>query len=231
LSEMPLNFRRRNGSKDELLASGENRCRNLMAFCRCHDEHNVRWRLLENLQQCVEGRCRQHVHFVNDEDLVSAPCGGIFGALPELANVIDAGIRGSVDFKNINGFTRRDFLTRITCIARSDRRPLSAIEAFGQYARCGRFSDSSRSREEIRVTDTLHLDRILERLDNWPLADDVLKNLRSKLPSDNLIFHLKRGEQAKGDTASHWLTRYRCFLPDLAGFSGSNCTAPQSLYC
>lgn len=26
------------------------------------------------------------------------------------------------------------------------------------------------------------------------------------------------------------LTAYRCFLPDLAGFSGSNCTAPQSLY-
>ncbi len=28
---------------------------------------------------------------------------------------------------------------------------------------------------------------------------------------------------------SHWFTRYRCFLPDLAGFSSSNCTAPQSL--
>src|SRR2546427_13103669 len=32
-----------------------------------------------------------------------------------------------------------------------------------------------------------------------------------------------------GDTASHWFTQYRCFLPDLAGFSGSNCAAPLSL--
>src|SRR5262245_37919932 len=35
--------------------------------------------------------------------------------------------------------------------------------------------------------------------------------------------------QTQGDTVSHWFTRYRCFLPDLAGFSGSNCTAPQGL--
>src|SRR4029453_9299334 len=32
-----------------------------------------------------------------------------------------------------------------------------------------------------------------------------------------------------GDTASHWMTCYRCFLPDLAGFAGSNCTAPLCL--
>src|SRR5262249_11088696 len=34
--------------------------------------------------------------------------------------------------------------------------------------------------------------------------------------------------RGQGDTASHWFTQYRCFLPDLAGFSGSNCAAPQS---
>ena len=32
-----------------------------------------------------------------------------------------------------------------------------------------------------------------------------------------------------GDTVSHWMTCYRCFLPDLAGFAGSNCTAPLCL--
>ena len=26
---------------------------------------------------------------------------------------------------------------------------------------------------------------------------------------------------------SHWVSYYRCFLPDLAGFAGSNCTAPH----
>src|SRR5215475_5304155 len=32
-----------------------------------------------------------------------------------------------------------------------------------------------------------------------------------------------------GVTASHWFTHYRCFLPDLAGFAGSNCAAPRNL--
>src|SRR5437763_13691878 len=32
-----------------------------------------------------------------------------------------------------------------------------------------------------------------------------------------------------GVTASHWCTHYRCFLPDLAGFAGSNCAAPRNL--
>ena len=34
------------------------------------------------------------------------------------------------------------------------------------------------------------------------------------------------GARPAGDTVSHRETRYRCFLPDLAGFTGADCTAP-----
>jgi len=71
------------------------------------------------------------------------------------------------------------------------------------------------------------LDRLLQisklefRISNF---EYVLEIRDSKLEISNPKYI-----QAKGDTVSHWFTQYRCFLPDLAGFSGSNCTAPQSL--
>src|SRR5207244_12836102 len=78
------------------------------------------------------------------------------------------------------------------------------------------------------MPDSAHLDRILQCLDDRLLADDLLKNLGPKFPGNDLIF--AHGERTKetgsGDTASHWFTQYRCFLPALAGFSGSNCAAP-----
>src|SRR5207244_8233846 len=78
------------------------------------------------------------------------------------------------------------------------------------------------------MPDSAHLDRILQCLDDRLLADDLLKNLGPKFPGNDLIF--AHGERTKetgsGDTASHWFTQYRCFLPDLAGFSGSNCAVP-----
>ena len=111
---------------------------------------------------------------------------------------------------------------------------MRTIQPFGEYPGGGRFPDATWTREQIGVTDAFHLDRVLKRLNNGFLADYVLEDLGPELSSNDLIFHescepTEDSRQAKGATVSHWLTRYRCFLPDLAGFSSSNCTAPQSL--
>ena len=39
------------------------------------------------------------------------------------------------------------------------------------------------------MADTIHLNRVLKRLNDRFLADDVLKNLGPELSSDDLIFH------------------------------------------
>ena len=71
---------------------------------------------------------------------------------------------------------------------------------------------------------------ILEGSDNRFLANHLVKNLRTKLPGNDLIFHMLRPSwSGPGVTVAHQMTRCRCFLPDLAGFTGSNCTAPLSL--
>ena len=74
------------------------------------------------------------------------------------------------------------------------------------------------------MADSVELNGVLKRLDNGALANHLLEDLRSEFSRDNLVFH-ELGQE--GETVSHWTTYYRCFLPDLAGFAGSNCTAPH----
>src|SRR5437763_10863989 len=83
------------------------------------------------------------------------------------------------------------------------------------------------------MTDPVHLNRILQSLDDRFLTDHLLKNLRPEFSRNDLVLAHEgedsNNETGSGDTASHWFTQYRCFLPDLAGFSGSNCAAPLNL--
>ena len=83
------------------------------------------------------------------------------------------------------------------------------------------------------MADAIHLDRILESLDDRILSDHFFKKLWSEFSCDDLVFHLVCCGRTvplgpgPGDTVSHRVTHYRCFLPDLAGFAGANCTAPH----
>src|SRR5437899_12187479 len=83
------------------------------------------------------------------------------------------------------------------------------------------------------MTDPVHLNRILQSLDDRFLTDDLLKKLRPEFSRNDLLLAHEgadsNNETGSGDTASHWFTQYRCFLPDLRGFSGSNCAAPLNL--
>ena len=81
LAEMLVDFRGRNSSKGKLLAPRQDRGGKLMPFCRRHDEYDMRRRLFQNLEESVEGRCRKHVNFINDEDLVPASRRRVFRAL------------------------------------------------------------------------------------------------------------------------------------------------------
>src|SRR2546421_9207517 len=83
------------------------------------------------------------------------------------------------------------------------------------------------------MTDPVHLNRILQSLDDRFLTDDLLKKLRPEFSRNDLVLAHEgedsNNETGSGDTASHWFTQYSCFLPDLAGLSGSNGAAPLKL--
>ena len=59
-------------------------------------------RLLERLEQRVEGRLREHVDFVDDVDLVACPAGPVLTVAAQFADVIDAVVAGAVDFEHVD---------------------------------------------------------------------------------------------------------------------------------
>ena len=66
----------------------------------------MRRRFFQRLEQRVEGALREHVHFVDDVDLVARLNGRIAHAVDDLAHVVDAGVGGGVhlDHVDVAGF-------------------------------------------------------------------------------------------------------------------------------
>src|SRR5205085_5694476 len=85
---------RGDGSELELLAAREDGFGNLVRVRRRHDEEDARGRLFQSLQQGVEGGGREHVDFVNDEDLVAVTRGpDAHGVDDSVAHVVHARVR------------------------------------------------------------------------------------------------------------------------------------------
>jgi hypothetical protein len=85
----------------EVLAAGEDGHGNLAVLGGREDEDHLGRRLLEGLQQRVEGRVREHVDFVDDEDAVAVAAGGVADRLTQLAHVVDAVVGGAVDLEDV----------------------------------------------------------------------------------------------------------------------------------
>src|SRR6266516_1900198 len=85
------------------------------------------------------------------------------------------------------------------------------------------------------MANPIHLHRVLKRLYNRLMTDNVFKNLRPELSSNDLIFHETPNHEdpRKRDRPGGYCVTLVYPIPLLpsgpGGFSGSNCTAPQSL--
>src|SRR5262249_2004039 len=65
------------------------------------DEFYMRGRLLQRLQERVEGALGQHVHLVDEVDLVARQQRFVARAFDDLADVVNAGVGGGVHFQHI----------------------------------------------------------------------------------------------------------------------------------
>ena len=62
----------------------------------------MRGRLFQRLQHGIERRLRQHVHFVDDVDLVAPDRRRVLRVVEHLAHVVDAGVRRRVELEQID---------------------------------------------------------------------------------------------------------------------------------
>ena len=179
----------RNPSKVEVLTAGCDGGRDLMDFSRRKDEHRMRRGLFQRLQQRVERRIGKHVHFVDDIDPVGPPEGRKFDVFAKLPDVVHPGVRGAIDFNDVNRVATRNFETTLALPAGFRGRTLFAIQRLGQYTGGRSFAHPAHAGKEIGMGHLLPKDGIPQRLNDVRLPDQLFKRARTKFSGGNLVFH------------------------------------------
>ena len=127
----------------------------LVGLGRREDEPQVRWRLLDQLEQGVEALRGDHVGLVDDVDLVATADRCEERLLPQLAGVIDAAVRGGVDLDHVDRAraVAGQLDAAVALAARVGHRRLVAVERPGQDPRRGGLAAPAGAGEEVGVVD------------------------------------------------------------------------------
>ena len=110
----------------------------------------------------------------------------------DLADGVDAGVGGAVDFEDVHVAAVGDFHAGVALAARLGGRALHAVERARQDARGGRLADAARARKDKGMREPAGRDRVLQRFDDAALADDVFKPLRTPLARQCDVGHSER---------------------------------------
>src|SRR5262249_714832 len=116
----------------ESLATTKDGRQNFLRLSGSKNELHVLWRLLQCFQERVKRRGRQHVHFVDEVNFVTAFGRRIPNVLAQLANVLDAVVACTVDFDDVETVAAGDLATVIAHPAWSNRRAFDAVEGLCQ---------------------------------------------------------------------------------------------------
>ena len=171
------------------LAAGGDGDRNLGVLRGGQDELHVRRRLLQGLEQRVEGRVGEHVDLIDDVDLEAVPGRRVAGALAKLANVVHAGIGGGVDFQDVQAVGGGDLGAGDALGARLVGRSLLTVQGFGQNPGRGGLSHSPHARKEEGMGDASAPEGVPERPRDRLLSCDLVEGLRTPFPCQNHVAH------------------------------------------
>ena len=143
------------------------------------DELQMLGRLLDHLQQGVEPRRGDHVRLVDDVDLVPAAGGPEEGLLPQVTGVVHATVRSRVDLDDVDRPrpVPGQVLTGLAHAARRRRRPLLAVQTAREDPCTGRLPTAARPAEQVRVIDPVVTQRLLQRVSDMLLPDDLGERL------------------------------------------------------
>ncbi len=149
----------------------------------------MRRRLLERFQQRVERVLGEHVHFVDQVDLVAAARRRVLHVVQQVARVVDLGLRRRVDLDQVDeaAFVDLDAGAALAAGLRGDA--LLAVERLGEDARDRRLADAARAREQVRVMQPARLQRVDQRLQHVLLPDRVGEGLGPPFARQDEVTH------------------------------------------
>jgi hypothetical protein len=105
----------------------QDRDRHLANLGRREDEFYMLRRLLERLQQAVEGLRGKHVDFIDDVDLVARRDGAVAHLLDDLADIVDTGVGSGVHLDDIDMTAFHDRGAMLAHFRQIDARLVDAI--------------------------------------------------------------------------------------------------------
>ena len=194
LRETLVDQARRKALEVELQAARQHRHRQLLRIGGREQELDVRRRLLERLQQRVEGVRRQHVHFVDEVDLVAAARRRVLHVVEQLARVVDFGARGGVDFDQVDEAPFVDLAAGAALAAGRRRHAGLAVERLREDARDGGFAYAARAGEQERVVHAAGLERVDERAHDVFLAGQLGEIARPPFACESEIGHAAKSK-------------------------------------
>src|SRR5208282_4320587 len=169
----------RDAPKVVALQARQDRLRHLLRLGRREDKLDVRRRLLERLQQRVEGLIGQLMGLVDNVNLEAVARRTVAQIFDYRARVIDLAVSGAVDLTHVERAAAADLDARGTLAARLGGRTLLAIEAARENS-CGRgLADAANPGEQKRVRYSVALQRFAERARHVLLAHQLREALRS----------------------------------------------------
>ena len=179
----------RNAVQIETLTTAQDRRKHFLRLGRGEDELHMRGRLLECLEERIEGLRGEHVHLVDDVDLVFPLGRRVTHVVAQLAHLLDAVVARAVDLEHVETVAAGDLLAAVALVAGRDGRAVNAVERLGQNARDRGFPDPARPDKKVGVGEPILFDRVLERARDMGLPDQIVECLRPIFSSKDLVAH------------------------------------------
>ena len=178
----------RRAQERKRLAATTHRVGQAVRLGRAENEDHVRRRLLQRLQERVGRVGRQRMGLVEDVDAIATQHRLLIDAIANIADVIDATIRGCIELEDVERSAISNRETRLALETRRRRRTLRvlAIKRLAEDLRKRRLARATRPRKQVGMPHTVVINRIRQRLDNVALTHNMGKIQRA-------ITTIKRG--------------------------------------
>ena len=180
----------RHARQIELQAARQDSHRQLFRIGGGEQKFDVRRWFFQGLQQGVERMVGEHVHFVDQIDLVARMARCVLDVVQQFAGLVDLGARGRIDFDQIDHAPLIDFKAGAAHTARPTRYALFTVERLGQHPRQRSLAHPARAGEEIGVMQAATVQRVDQGLEHVRLPDHFGKVARPPLACKDLIAHV-----------------------------------------
>ena len=150
--QMLDNIRYRDAREIINLATRQNRRQHLMFLRRCQNKQSMVWRLLQRLQESIEGGGTQHVHLIDNKNLVFSDGRRDAHLVNQRADIIDRVIRSRIQLVDIvrplfvESLARFAFVASLTLSSR-----VQTINRLGKNTGTRSLTHAARTTKQIGV--------------------------------------------------------------------------------